>query len=86
MRKNLVADRIWDQMNDFEKIDDVTRAGKRSINEDRPTYTYLIEFIENIGESYKEEFRLRRASENNSLLMMILLMVMSFVAIVGWIQ
>ena len=73
----------WSKMTDREKIRDVVTSALTPLPGPRPSYDYLVDFIENLGWAYAEEIELRKSLAKHC--MVLLLTLLAFALAFAWV-
>lgn len=83
--KYRVSPKIWDEMNDLEKIHLVVHYARKHPHTG-PDRDYLINFLEDVGNSFSEEVETRKALAKAGMGFLTLTMLLFFVAMAGWLR
>lgn len=71
----------WNDLTDLEKIRDVVEAASRPAPAHRPSYDYLVRFIDDIGSAYQQEVDLRKTLAKQGIILIMLMLFAIAVAI-----
>lgn len=83
MQRELVPTSLWTEMSDQEKIHAVVDDARSLKAGDRPSYEYLVSFIEDLGRAYAEETDLRKTLAKHALIHLVLVFVLAVPAVFG---
>ncbi len=76
----------WEKMDDLDRIDLVIEAASKDYPARRPTYDYLVKFIDELGSSYEEAIIDRRYLSYALVASGVIMLVLIMIAVTGWIR
>jgi hypothetical protein len=77
---------LWSQLSDADKVYAIVKSSQKDPVNKRPSYAYLVTFIEAIADAYYEEKGIRRQVAFSNMIFMAAFLVMGIIAAIGWLR
>lgn len=82
-KKEIIQGRVWEKLNDHQKIADVYRACIQNKPSEKPSYEYLVSFLADVHNAYREETELRKQLAKYGLAFLTVIVILLAPAAIG---